>query len=143
MSIVPGNGIFIRGCYEDGSDNYERPYLVIENNGTLIKALNVSSLKGKEHKLSFPSNKIINKYKPPFVIPSFVKLDVLYEIELFSELSFAVVDNGSLMEPTTLQIIQSQFAEFANKKSVLTIRFSKDELLAKNPKLQIYSVKTS
>lgn len=55
--------------------------LVVTARRDYIEVLNVSSIRGKERKLAFPTNERLRIYNPPFVMPSFVKLDSLTRVE--------------------------------------------------------------
>lgn len=60
----------------DGKEpEYPRTYLIVRADEYGITVLNVSSIKGKEHKLLYPTNYPLKNYNPPFRKPSFVKLD--------------------------------------------------------------------
>lgn len=78
MAFIEGQGILGRITFRDGTvPAYNRTYLIVLVDTDYIKVLNVSSVHGKEHKLAFPSNEKLKVYRPPFMKPSFVKLDSL------------------------------------------------------------------
>lgn len=82
MSFVVGQGVLGRIRFVDGDvPAYDRTYLVVTAEPDYIEVLNVSSIRGKERKLAFPTNERLKTYKPPFVMPSFVKLDSLTRVE--------------------------------------------------------------
>ena len=82
MSFVVGQGILGKIRFVDGEiPAYNRTYLVVTVESDYIEVLNVSSVKGKERKLAFPTNERLRTYNPPFVMPSFVKLDSLTRVE--------------------------------------------------------------
>ena len=71
MQFVEGHGVLERIRFVDGTmSKYDRAYLVIDVMPEYIEVLNISSLKGKERKLAFPTNERLQKYKPPFLNPS-------------------------------------------------------------------------
>ncbi|WP_207635572.1 hypothetical protein [Clostridium botulinum] len=119
--------------YADGERiTKKRPFLVIEVSEKKIKVLNVSSSKNKEHKLGFKSNKRINKYNPPFLKPSFVKLDALYIIEKDSRLKHFLLNNGRKIFPLELENIIESFYNFKKNNTVLQKNTSIDEILKVN-----------
>lgn len=76
-----GQAVLGKIRFADGQmPQYKRTYLVINVKEDYIELLNVSSIKGKEHKLLYPTNLKITKYNPPFMKPSFVKLDSLVKV---------------------------------------------------------------
>jgi len=78
MDFAAGQGILGRIPFANGNmPEYDRPYLVISVNADYIEVLIISSIKGKERKLLFPSNERLKIYDPPSDKPSFVKLDSL------------------------------------------------------------------
>ncbi len=132
--VYPGQGLLLKGFFANGTEcSYERPFLVIENNGSILKALNVSSVKGKSHKLLYPSNKNLNPFKPPFLEPSFVKLDELYEMELFPNLQKAIVDKGNILDSTLFSKIISDFKSYSSSNSVPVVTYSKTAIEQRNP----------
>ena len=81
MEYVEGQGLLGRIRFRDGAmPEYDRPYLVVSVSDTYIEILNVSSIRGKEKKLLYPTNFALVHYNPPFLKPSFVKLDSLTRI---------------------------------------------------------------
>ncbi|MHB9909226.1 hypothetical protein CF073_10480 [Clostridium botulinum] len=128
-----GQGLLLEMDYADGERiTKKRPFLVIEVSEKKIKVLNVSSSKNKEHKLGFKSNKRINKYNPPFLKPSFVKLDALYIIEKDSRLKHFLLNNGRKIFPLELENIIESFYDFKKNNTVLQKNTSIDEILKVN-----------
>ena len=87
--------------FVDGAKpEYKRPYLIVEvdNNNCKIKILNISSVKGKEHKLKFGTNYEIIKYNPPFRYPSFAKLDSLKEITFADASKMVLLSSGKCLD---------------------------------------------
>ncbi|ABS33608.1 hypothetical protein JWF35_03625 [Clostridium botulinum] len=131
--IKCGQGLLLEMDYADGERiTKKRPFLVIEVSEKKIKVLNVSSSKNKEHKLGFKSNKRINKYNPPFLKPSFVKLDALYIIEKDSRLKHFLLNNGRKIFPLELENIIESFYNFKKNNTVLQKNTSIDEILKVN-----------
>ena len=60
--------------------------------------LNVSSVEGKERKLAFRSNVRIRNYNPPFVRPSFVKLDSLIRLPRSEWGGLRILSRGELLD---------------------------------------------
>jgi hypothetical protein len=141
MSIVAGQALLFQAFFANGVEcSYKRPFLVIENTGSVLRMLNVSSVKNKAHKLVMPSNKRIYPFKPPFSNSSFVKLDELYEMEYFLELDNAILASGQTLNSTVLQNIQSSFYTYSTTNRVENVNFSKEEILARNSDLILKSV---
>jgi|GEM_PF-1120763 len=103
-----GQGILGRLKYVDGTmPNKKRTYLIVDviEAGQKIKVLNVSSVKGKEHKLAFSSNLEISNYNPPFLKESFVKLDSLIEVTSSDFPSIRILNNGNKLDNNELNTI--------------------------------------
>ena len=136
MSVSPGHGLLIKGFFADGDEGkYPRPYLVINVTPQWIQALNVSSVAGKEHKLLFESNYKLNNYKPPFNFPSFVKLDVLYEIENFPEISSCLI-NPYQIDQLELVNVKDKFHDYSITHNIIRVRYRKDQLILRNMTLK-------
>lgn len=88
---------------------YNRPYLIVSSGETESEVMDISSVKGKEWKLAFPSNYAIKDYNPPFAKPSFAKLDSLRSIPN-SELDGMRLMSGQLDE-NELKEIQRRIKE--------------------------------
>ena len=71
-----------------------------------IEVLNVSSIKGKERKLAFPTNERLRSYNPPFVMPSFVKLDSLTRVESADWSNLQVLNAGRTLDRAELERIK-------------------------------------
>lgn len=81
IHFIEGQGILGRIRFVDGEiPAYDRTYLIVTAEPDYIEVLNVSSIKGKERKLAFPANERLRTYNPPFLVPSFVKLDSLTRV---------------------------------------------------------------
>lgn len=69
MLFIEGQGILGKIRFVDGEfPAYDRTYLVVTAKADYIEVLNVSSIKGKERKLAFPTNERLRSYSPPFVM---------------------------------------------------------------------------
>ena len=109
MNFIEGQGVL--GCirFKDGEmPKYRRTYLIVSVADEYIEVLNVSSVQGKEHKLAFPTNKRIRKYKPPFIKPSFVKLDSLTKVYKADWQNLSILDNGLPLDLNELEEIKSK-----------------------------------
>lgn len=137
MPIMAGHGLLIKAFFADGKEcSGPRTFLAIECASDRIKALNVSSTKGKEHKLAMKSNELIQFNYPPFDQPSFIKLDALYEFENFNELELLVLCNSRTIVPMQLNRIITQFDTYRSEGNHIDIvSVSREQLIARNGKL--------
>lgn len=104
-----GQGICGRTKFKDGVMSQKiRPYLIATVNAEYIEVLTVSTVKGKERKLAFPTNMKIEKYKPPFLKSSFVKLDSLTRINKLEWENFRILHNGEILNRIELDTIISK-----------------------------------
>lgn len=134
--IYPGQGLLLKTAFADGSEcSYARTFLVIENTENKLKALNISSIKGKESKLIYPSNMRILKGRPPFVKSSFVKLDALYILETCSEIEKALLHSGERLNPEQLVAIKSSFYIYGIDNRIDSVVHTTSEILSRNPEL--------
>lgn len=107
MSFVVGQGVLGKIRFVDGEiPAYDRTYLVITVEPDYIEVLNVSSIRGKERKLAFPTNERLRSYNPPFVIPSFVKLDSLTRVESADWGNLQVLNSGRTLDGNELARIK-------------------------------------
>lgn len=107
MSFVVGQGVLGRIRFVDGEvPAYDRTYLVVTVEPDYIEVLNVSSIRGKERKLAFPTNERLRTYNPPFVMPSFVKLDSLTRIESADWGNLQVLNSGRTLDGNELARIK-------------------------------------
>lgn len=130
MNIQAGNGIYLKlPHFADGGEGYKRTLLVVntEESAKRVLLLNVSSTKDKEHKLIRNSNELLLKYNPPFRRPSFIKLDSLYIIDYFDELSQLLFRSG-LLDPNELSRIQNKFNEFSQSNQVTKVFFNEESI---------------
>lgn len=110
MNYYEGQAVLATIKFVDGDiPAYPRPYLIVEVGFDYIDVLNISSIKGKERKLLLPTNKEIINYNPPFIKPSFVKLDSLtrvYSNEFY--LISHILCNGNKLDSNELNNIKSK-----------------------------------
>lgn len=135
MNIIPGHGLLLKIPFADGAPCINnRPFLVINTNieKKSIELLNVSSIRGKEHKILFDSNEVIYNYKPPFKFPSFVKLDALYTIEYFPELESKITHNGDTIHPDEFRRIIDRFYAYRFTNDILTASYNQDDIKSLN-----------
>lgn len=135
MNIVPGHGILLKLPFADGAPcKKNRTFLVInvETSSQKIRLLNVSSIAGKAHKLLFESNEKLYKYKPPFNLPSFVKLDALYEIDYFPELESRILHNKAPYDAQELNKIIDKFNVFKIGETFLSASYSQSQVKTAN-----------
>lgn len=121
MDIKKGQGLYIQILnFADGvACRSPRTFLVIDidNTSNIIKLLNVSSTKDKETKTLFGSNKSIDEYDPPFNLPSFVKMDVIYEIPYSSIIQ--KLRYGQPLKTEQFNAIEIALEDFWNGKQKL------------------------
>ena len=108
MNFIEGQALLGRIMFKDGKyPSYDRTYLIVKVEDDYIEVLNVSSLKGKERKLAFSTNRKIHLYNPPFMKPSFVKLDSLTRINKCDYDRFHLLCKGKCMDKHELRNIQN------------------------------------
>lgn len=117
--FLAGQGILGKIRFVDGKyPAYNRTYLVIKAEAAYIEVLNVSSTFGKEHKLLFPANKEIKSYRPPFLKPSFVKLDSAVKVFKQEWPYLSVLYHGEPMDKTELLEIIASARKIAAQKNI-------------------------
>lgn len=103
MNFMEGQGVLGRIRFIDGMmPAYDRTYLVVTVEAEYIEILNVSSVKGKERKLAFPMNERLKIFNPPFMKPSFVKLDSLTRVPEAEWKNLIVLNNGRTLDNSEL-----------------------------------------
>jgi hypothetical protein len=135
MNIVAGHGLLLKLPFADGGPcSYDRTFLVInvDTISNKIRLLNVSSIKGKAHKLLYPSNIPLRKYKPPFKFSSFVKLDALYEIDYFSELDTRILHNRMPYDSNELHNIINKFNAYRISNNVSVVSYNQIQVRTVN-----------
>ena len=106
MNFSAGHGILGKIRFKDGKmPAYDRTYLVVAVGADYLEVVNVSSIKGKERKLLFPSNEPLKKYKPPFMVPSFVKLDSLVRVQFSDCVNLQILHKGQKLDSGELNRI--------------------------------------
>lgn len=115
--------------------NKSRYMLVVEYNkkDDVVKMINVSSLKGKEHKLLFSSNIEINNY-PPLPVPSFEKIDTLYIIDYFKDLDKYIAFKGQVLEKIQFKYIDNYRLNYMKNKEIEVIQYTEEEFKKMNSK---------
>ncbi len=108
-----GQAILLKLDFCDGGIcEYKRPFLVVDKNNDYIYLLNISSTKGKEHKLGRRSNMLIKRYKPPFVKSSFVKLDSMYIVPNEEYIKNCLLNEGRALHPIELKNILDSLTNY-------------------------------
>ncbi|MFW5555775.1 MAG: hypothetical protein ACOCN3_12550 [Roseburia inulinivorans] len=107
MSFIEGQGILGKIRFVDGEfPAYDRTYLIVTAEPDYIEVLNVSSIRGKERKLAFPTNERLRVFRPPFLMPSFVKLDSLTRVERSDWGNLQVLGSGKPLDANELARIK-------------------------------------
>lgn len=107
MHFAEGHGVLGRIRFVDGTiPSYDRTYLVVSVSNDYIELLNVSSIKGKERKLAFPTNERLRNYNPPFILPSFVKLDSLTRVSKSEWGNLQTLNGGRTLDSNELNRIK-------------------------------------
>ena len=107
MNFVEGQGVLGKIRFVDGGfPPYDRTYLIVTVGQDYMEVLNVSSVKGKERKLAFPTNERLKTYDPPFKKPSFVQLDSLTRVESTDWDNLQVLNSGRTLDITELARIK-------------------------------------
>lgn len=107
MPFLEGQGVLGRIPFTDGTfPSYDRPYLIVTAAADYVEVLNVSSIKGKERKLAFPKNERLRKHNPPFIKPSFVKLDSLTKVTYTEWGKLRVLNSGNTLDAAELSRIK-------------------------------------
>lgn len=108
MNFIEGQGILGKVRFVDGEmPQYDRTYLVVNVDTDYIEVVNVSSIRGKERKLAFSTNERLRVYNPPFVKPSFVKLDSLTKIDRTDWGNIHLLSNGRTLDAGELTRIKA------------------------------------
>lgn len=109
MKFIEGQGILGKIRFVDGElPAYDRTYLVVTVEHDYIEVLNVSSIRGKERKLAFQTNERLRIYNPPFVMPSFVKLDSLTRVASDDWGNLRVLNSGRVLDAAELGRIKGK-----------------------------------
>lgn len=106
MGFAAGQGVLGRVRFKDGElPDYDRTYLVVLVASDYIEILNVSSIKGKARKLAFPTNERLRSFCPPFLMPSFVKLDSLTRVPRAEWGGLQILNGGRTLDENELNRI--------------------------------------
>lgn len=106
QSFIIGQAIWGKLRFPDGAfPEYERPYLIVGVDGDYLEILTVSSVAGKEWKLTLPTNKELSKYDPPFPRRTFVKLDSFQKVHISDLESVRIAKGGQTLDATELSEI--------------------------------------
>lgn len=112
MNFSAGHGILGKIRFRDGEmPAYDRTYLVVAVGVDYLEVVNVSSIKGKERKLLFPSNELLKKYRPPFMVPSFVKLDSLVRVQFSDCVNLQILHRGQKLDSGELNRIIAKISK--------------------------------
>lgn len=119
INILEGQFLsFIPPKLAGGESGTKNRYMLVTKNDVTnnkIEMINVSSIKGKEHKLIYDSNIIINNYFP-LPKPSFAKLDTIYLLDNFEDLNRYIAFKGERISENELINIINQRIEYISKK---------------------------
>ncbi len=106
QSFIVGQAFWGKVRFLDGGfPAYERPYLVVGTDSEYIEILTVSSVAGKEWKLTLSTNREISNYDPPFPRRTFVKLDSLQRVHISDLEGVRLAKGGRLLDATELSKI--------------------------------------
>ena len=94
--------------------------------------LNISSVAGKERKVLFDSNYLIKQYNPPFLKPSFAKLDAIYKVEVCSLLSKFILCEGNRLNNDEMAKLLVVFESYKSTHPVHIIRLNENEIKTLN-----------
>ncbi len=131
MNIIVGHVLVLKLPFANGAPCFsKRPFLVIDKKDQTLDLLNISSTKGKERKLLFPSNLRIKKFYPPLDNPSFIKMDELYTIDNFDELHKSLYKNRPPIITEEVNRIISEYSKYRFENEVTSVKYL--ELQVKN-----------
>lgn len=131
-----GQGVLINLDFADGGKgSYKRPFLIIDKIDEKLHLINVSSLKGKERKLGIKSNKRIVKFNPPFLKPSFVKLDAVYIIPDDEFINKNIICNKRSIHPFELKEIIDKHNYYREKNEINIKEYLLEDIKKMNSKL--------
>lgn len=105
-----------------------RYMLIVEYNkkDNVVKMINVSSLKWKEHNLLYSSNIEINNY-PPLPVPSFAKVNTLYIIDYFKDLEKYIAFKGQVLGDIQFKYIDNYRLRYMQEKEIEIIQYTEKE----------------
>lgn len=124
-----GLGLLLRLPFADnGVLSGKRTFLVIDEEEHYILLLNVSSIRGKERKLLWPSNEEIQKYNPPFRVASMLKLNALYKVEKCAEISSCILCQNQSLDTNEFNRLRQKYYDYSSNNQILTSVTSATEL---------------
>lgn len=124
-----GLGLLLQLPFADnGVLSSRRTFLVIGEEDNYVLMLNVSSTRGKEHKLLFDSNEEIINYNPPFEVKSFVKFDALYKVEKCTTLSRFTLCRGQSLDSNEFSRLYALYLNYVQGKRVVSSITTSEEL---------------
>ncbi len=104
--FIVGQAFWGRVRFRDGEfPQYDRPYLIVGVDEDYLEILTVSSVAGKEWKLTLPTNKELINYDPPFPKRTFVKLDSLQRVHISDLSNVSIAKGGRTLDATELSDI--------------------------------------
>lgn len=105
-----------------------RYMLVVEysKSDNIVKMINVSSLKGKEHNLLYSSNIEIINYKP-LKVPTFAKVNTLYTIDYFKDLEKYIAFEGQTLEEEQFIYIDKYRLNYMREKKTEILQYTENE----------------
>lgn len=122
----------------DSFNNKKRYMLVLECDfeSNTLRMINVSSIKGKEHKLLYDSNLEIKNYFP-LPVPTFAKIDTIYMIDNFENLQNFISFNGLKLDAGELENIKLERYKYIRRaKQTNVINYTKQNFDESNLQIQ-------
>ncbi len=122
----------------DSFNNKKRYMLVLESDfeSNTLRMINVSSIKGKEHKLLYDSNLEIKNYFP-LPVPTFAKIDTIYMIDNFENLQNFISFNGLKLDAGELENIKLERYKYIRRaKQTNVINYTKQNFDESNLQIQ-------
>lgn len=114
QKFLAGQAFWGRIRFPDGAfPEYDKPYLIVRSEEDYIEILTVSSVVGKEWKLTLPANKEIMKYDPPFPKRTFVKLDSLQKVHISDLSNVSIARGGRTLDAAELSEIVHAIIPFS------------------------------
>lgn len=131
--ISEGHSLLLKIGYADGGEADKfRPFLIVKSKDELLYALNITSLRGKEHSVLYNNNLVINRYRPPFKHKSMVKLSAIYVLPKINGLEKCLLCGGDKINSLEIKYIQEYFDEFKKDNHVIEKIVTEDEILVYN-----------
>lgn len=86
----------------------DRPYLIVAVGQDSIQTIDVSTVRNKEWKVNIYHNHVLNSFNPPFLKPSFVKIDSLQTVELSECSNMRLLCGGAKLDAAELKAIKTK-----------------------------------